>query len=157
MRLASSWIQLVTSVSAGPPLGGLYLKPPSSGGLCDGVTTMPSARWRQLSFGRLATMIACEMAGVGVYPSAASTRTSTPFATSTPSAVRVAGSDRAWVSRPMKSGPLYPRWTRYLQMASVVARMWASLKALRSDDPRWPDVPKATRCAGSDGSGRRSK
>ena len=42
-RLASSWIQLVTSVSAGPPLGGLYLKPPSSGGLCDGVTTMPSA------------------------------------------------------------------------------------------------------------------
>ena len=34
----------VTSVSAGPPLGGLYLKPPSSGGLCDGVMTMPSAR-----------------------------------------------------------------------------------------------------------------
>ena len=33
----------VTSVSAGPPLVGLYLKPPSSGGLCDGVTTMPSA------------------------------------------------------------------------------------------------------------------
>ena len=36
--------QLVTSVSAGPPLVGLYLKPPSSGGLCDGVMTMPSAR-----------------------------------------------------------------------------------------------------------------
>ena len=34
----------VASVSAGPPLGGLYLKPPSRGGLCDGVTTMPSAR-----------------------------------------------------------------------------------------------------------------
>ena len=33
----------VTSVSAGPPLGGLYLKPPSSGGLCDGVITIPSA------------------------------------------------------------------------------------------------------------------
>ena len=47
MRLASSWIQPVTSVSAGPPLGGLYLKPPSSGGLCDGVTTMPSARPRR--------------------------------------------------------------------------------------------------------------
>ena len=31
-------------VSAGPPLGGLYLKPPSSGGLCDGVMTTPSAR-----------------------------------------------------------------------------------------------------------------
>jgi hypothetical protein len=36
--------QRVTSVSAGPPLVGLYLKPPSSGGLCDGVITMPSAR-----------------------------------------------------------------------------------------------------------------
>ena len=34
----------VASVSAGPPCGGLYLKPPSAGGLCDGVTTMPSAR-----------------------------------------------------------------------------------------------------------------
>ena len=42
--LARSWIQRVTSVSAGPPLGGLYLKPPSSGGLCDGVMTMPSAK-----------------------------------------------------------------------------------------------------------------
>ena len=31
------------SVSAGPPEGGLYLKPPSSGGLCDGVITTPSA------------------------------------------------------------------------------------------------------------------
>jgi hypothetical protein len=64
--LASSWIQVVTSVSAGPPLGGLYLKPPSSGGLCDGVTTIPSARWRQLSFGRLAVMIAWDSDGVGV-------------------------------------------------------------------------------------------
>ena len=34
----------VIFVSAGPPSGGLYLKPPSSGGLCDGVTTIPSAR-----------------------------------------------------------------------------------------------------------------
>ena len=46
-RSAMSWlarfsIQLVAVVSAGPPLGGLYLKPPSSGGLCDGVMTMPS-------------------------------------------------------------------------------------------------------------------
>ena len=30
-------------MSAGPPCGGLYLKPPSRGGLCEGVTTMPSA------------------------------------------------------------------------------------------------------------------
>src|SRR2546425_12379841 len=37
-------IQLVTLVSAGPPLGGLYLNPPLSGGLWGGVTTMPSVR-----------------------------------------------------------------------------------------------------------------
>ena len=42
--LARVSIQPVTCVSAGPPCGGLYLKPPSSGGLCDGVMTMPSAR-----------------------------------------------------------------------------------------------------------------
>ena len=41
--LARSSIHLVASVSAGPPWGGLYLKPPSSGGLCEGVITMPSA------------------------------------------------------------------------------------------------------------------
>ena len=32
--LARLCIQSVTSVSAGPPLGGLYLMPPSVGGLC---------------------------------------------------------------------------------------------------------------------------
>jgi hypothetical protein len=42
-RLAASSIQRVMSVSAGPPFGGLYLNPPSSGGLCDGVMTIPSA------------------------------------------------------------------------------------------------------------------
>ena len=42
VRAAST--QCVTSVSAGPPLVGLYLKPPSSGGLCEGVMTIPSAR-----------------------------------------------------------------------------------------------------------------
>ena len=41
--LALASIQSVMSSSAGPPLGGLYLKPPSSGGLCEGVMTMPSA------------------------------------------------------------------------------------------------------------------
>ena len=29
--------------TTGPPCGGLYLKPPSSGGLCEGVMTIPSA------------------------------------------------------------------------------------------------------------------
>jgi len=42
--LALSSIQEVMLVSAGPPFDGLYLKPPLSGGLCEGVTTMPSAR-----------------------------------------------------------------------------------------------------------------
>ena len=41
---ARSWISRVMSVPAGPPSGGLYLKPPSGGGLCEGVTTIPSAR-----------------------------------------------------------------------------------------------------------------
>ena len=41
--LARSCTHFVTLVSAGPPWGGLYLNPPSSGGLCDGVITMPSA------------------------------------------------------------------------------------------------------------------
>ena len=84
--LARSWIQRVTSVSAGPPSGGLYLKPPSSGGLCDGVTTMPSAR--PAARPRLWTRIACEMTGVGVTPSSRWMIVSTPFAASTSSAVR---------------------------------------------------------------------
>ncbi len=63
--LARAAIALVASVSAGPPCGGLYLKPPSRGGLCDGVTTIPSA----VSLARavaLCTTIARETAGVGV-------------------------------------------------------------------------------------------
>ena len=41
--LARVAIQEVASLSAGPPCGGLYLKPPSEGGLWLGVTTIPSA------------------------------------------------------------------------------------------------------------------
>ena len=65
--LARSWIQPVTSVSAGPPSGGLYLKPPSAGGLCDGVMTMPSARPERRP--ALCARMARETAGVGVKPS----------------------------------------------------------------------------------------
>ena len=81
------------SVGAGPPSGGLYLKPPSAGGLWDGVTTMPSAfpPWPE----RLWTSTAWDSAGVGVYPSWASTSTLAPLAASTSSAVTHAGSDRA--------------------------------------------------------------
>jgi hypothetical protein len=75
------------------------LKPPSSGGLCDGVTTMPSAR---RSFRpRLWARMAREMTGVGVKPSRSWTTVSTLFAASTSSAVRWAGPERAWVSFPM--------------------------------------------------------
>jgi hypothetical protein len=37
------------------------------------------------------------------------------------------------------------------------ARMWFSLKELWSAEPRWPEVPKATRWAGMDGSGLPAK
>lgn len=40
---AQASIHPVTSSPAGPPLGRLYLNSPLSGGLCDGVTTIPSA------------------------------------------------------------------------------------------------------------------
>jgi hypothetical protein len=36
-------IHLVMPLSAGQPLGELYLKPVSLGGLCDGMITMPTA------------------------------------------------------------------------------------------------------------------
>jgi len=62
--LARSWIQRVTVASAGPPVGGLYLSPPSSGGLCDGVITIRSASPRDLP--RLNVRIAWETTGVGV-------------------------------------------------------------------------------------------
>ena len=104
--MAASSIAPVTSVSAGPPCGGLYLKPPSPGGLCDGVTTMPSAVPRPPP--RLWARIACEITGVGVAPSSASSTTSTPCAASTSTIVRVAGSDSAWVSLPRNSGPSMP-------------------------------------------------
>ena len=65
--LARSCIQPVVPVSAGPPSVGLYLKPPSSGGLCEGDITIPSER----TFSRLRfwTMMAREITGVGVTPS----------------------------------------------------------------------------------------
>jgi len=54
----------VVAVSAGPPSGGLYLKPPSSGGLWLGVMTTPSAKPPDRP--RLKVRIACEITGVGV-------------------------------------------------------------------------------------------
>ena len=63
--LARAAITLVASLSAGPPCGGLYLKPPSRGGLWDGVTTMPSATSAPVAVA-LCTTIARDTAGVGV-------------------------------------------------------------------------------------------
>ena len=97
--LARASIHPVASVSAGPPCGGLYLMPPSSGGLCEGVTTMPSAR--PVVRPRLYTRMAREMTGVGVTPSSRWMTVSTPLAASTSSAERWAGVDSAWVSLPM--------------------------------------------------------
>ena len=141
----------MTSVPAGPPSGGLYLKPPSAGGLCEGVTTIPSARGPGPA--ALWARIARETAGVGVYPPRESTSTRTPLAASTSSALAVAGSESACVSAPRYSGPSMPWPARYSQIAWVVARMWSSLNVAVKADPRCPDVPKDTRCATSPGSG----
>src|SRR3954468_3131675 len=97
---------VVAFVSAGPPDGGLYLKPPSAGGLCDGVMTIPSARPPlPIAFQR---RIDRDMTGVGVNPLSRWINTATLLAASTSKAVLSAGADTAWVSLPMKRGPLIP-------------------------------------------------
>ena len=126
----------VMSLSAGPPCGGLYLKPPSRGGLCDGVMTMPSASAARFApDAALNAMIARDSAGVGVYWPSACTRVSTPFAARTSSAVRSAGAEAACVSAPRNSGPVMPARARCSQIACVIARMCASLKAPSSGAP----------------------
>ena len=72
-------------------------------------------------------------------------------------AVTKAGSDKACVSMPRKSGPSMPSLLRCTQIACVTARMWASLNEPLKADPRCPDVPNVTRCAGLAGSGRSLK
>ena len=42
--------------------------------------------------------------------------------------------------------PIASWMARYSQIAWVVARMWSSLKLDFSEEPRCPEVPKATRC-----------
>ena len=158
--LARAAIQSVASVSAGPPWGGLYLKPPSAGGLWDGVITIPSA-WPVASTSAsglwLCQRMACETAGVGVKPSRESIRVWTPLPIRTSRAVSCAGPDRAWVSLPISRGPVMPCAARYSTIAWVIAAMWSSLNEVFSEEPRWPEVPKATFCPGSAGSGCCSK
>ena len=159
--LARAAMALGVSAGAGPPVTGSSLKPPSVGGLWDGVTTMPSARpspskrWVP-SAARLWVRMAWETTGVGTKSSRESTRTCTPLATSTSMAVFLAGPDSAWVSEPRYSGPVTPAFLRYSAMAWEMAMMWASLNEVFRDDPRWPEVPKMTRCSGTSGSGTRS-
>ena len=55
--------------------------------------------------------------------------------------------------RPGRAARSRPACLRCSQIAWATARMWASLKLRRRAEPRWPEVPKATRWAGSRGSG----
>ena len=52
------------------------------------------------------------------------------------------GALAAWVSLPMKTGPVIFWAWRYSQMAWVMARMWASVNVPSNGVPRWPLVPK---------------
>ena len=114
--------------------------------------TMPSAK--PSARPRLYVRMACDSAGVGVYPPALSIIVSTALAASTSKALTQAGSESACVSMARNSGPLIPSCLRYWQMACVMARIWDSLNDSVDDDPRCPDVPNATRCARTPGSGR---
>src|SRR3712207_7003401 len=83
---------------------------------------MPSARPEAVEstdLPRLARRIAWLTAGVGVYRSAASTSTVTSLAASTSRALAHAGSESAWVSRPMNSGPSVPWAARYSDRKST--------------------------------------
>ena len=81
---------------------------------------------------------------------------STPLPESTSRTLSNACCDSACVSLPTYSGPVTPLVRRYEQIACVIARMCASLKVPRSEDPRWPLVPKLTLCVASVVSGLRS-
>src|SRR4029077_2775503 len=56
----------------------------------------------------------------------------------------------------MNSGPSIPWLPRYSQIAWLMASTCHSLKVRCNEEPRWPEVPKTTRCAATEGSGRRS-
>ena len=57
------------------------------------------------------------------------------------------------MSRPISTGPSMPWPVRYSTIACVIAAMCASLNDAVSEQPRWPEVPKTTRWAGTAGSG----
>ncbi len=70
---------------------------------------MPSERpGSSVARSRLYVRIAWLRAGVGTHESRASTRTSTPLATSTSIALRSAGSESPWVSAAQEQGAVMP-------------------------------------------------
>ena len=95
---------------------------------------------------RLCVRIAWDTAGVGVKISSPADHRLDAVGREDLEGVAKAGSDSAWVSVPMNSGPSID-WLRrrYSQMACVMARMCHSLNARSNDEPRCPDVPNATR------------
>ena len=156
-------IQLVASESAGPPCGGLYLKPPSRGGLWLGVMTMPSAtspRGHAMPFSlpRLYVRIASDSAGVGTKSSNSSTSARTPFAASTSSAVlqrgraqpvRV-GADEQRAGDALLRAVLDDRLRDRGDVDLVERRRRGSSRGAR-------DVPNTTRCSGIETSGLRRR
>ena len=123
----------VMSVPAGPPSGGLYLKPPSARRVVRGRDDDPVGQRGPGARG-------CAPGSRGTRPASACTRrrrrpcTLTPLAASTSSALTCAGSESACVSAPRNSGPSIPCAARYSQIAWVMARMWSSLNVAVSAD-----------------------
>ena len=115
---------------------------------------MPSARPAVRPW--LWARIACDTAGVGVKPPAASTSDRQRRSRRAPrrTSPRPARRARACPRRRTAARPC-PARARYSTIACVVAAMWSSLKVVASDEPRWPDVPKATACSEFAGSGCR--
>jgi len=54
-----------------------------------------------------------------------------------------------------RANALRKRMRSGLESCALGARMWSSLKAQSNAEPRWPEVPKATCCSGTEASGRR--
>ena len=131
--MARSSIQPVAAASAGPPFGRLYLKPPSWGGLCDGVITMPSAsssvQMPVVSEDGVRQRRRGGVPVIAVDPS--------PPRRSPP-ALRARWRRRARTGRACPSPGTADRarrrcFTRYSQMACVIARMCRSLNEQRSE------------------------
>ena len=80
---------------------------------------------------------------------------STPLAANTSTALTSAGSASAWVSMPTNSGPVEPGFAAVVADRLRRRQDMVFVEGVFSDDPRWPEVPKATRWVGSDGSGFR--